>query len=412
MGPHVLVIGDLRPAHRKLVALGARLSLMIPANRVQIKDMAFYDRQLILPPNADEAEWTALAAALHGVDPIAAIGGFQELLQDKAAIIAAALGLPFHPLEVIQATRQKDVMRRMLQAAGVDRIANRRVASAAEIASFAADYGYPLILKPVDGQASRGVSLLRSAADADAALDWGQPEAQPTQMLVEPFLEGDEFSVEALSEGGVHHMICITRKYKESEHFIELGHCLPAAVAPETAARIYRTVSAALTALGLRFGPSHTEVIVCGDQVHIVETHARPAGDHIFELIEAVSGIDLIELWARQTLGESVAERLPALPLPLDSFAAIWYAPPVSDGIVAQIQGEDIARALPGVLKVKAIVAPGARISSLHGSSSRPAYAIATGAAPDEALARAQAAIQRLAIELIEEQAAAHAPIG
>jgi biotin carboxylase len=406
MGPHVLVIGDLRPAHRKLVALGARLTLMIPANRVQTKDMAFYERQLILPPNADEAEWIALATALHHIDPIAAIGGFQELLQDKAALIAAALGLPFHALEVIQATRQKDMMRRMLQAAGVDRTANRRVSSAAQIAGFAADYGYPLILKPVDGQASRSVSLLRSAADADAALSWSQGDSQPMQMLVEPFLEGDEFSVEALSEGGAHYMICITRKYKESEHFIELGHCLPAALAPETAARIYRTVSDALTALGLLSGPSHTEVIVCGEQVHIVETHARPAGDHIFELIEAVSGIDLIELWVRQALGESVVDRLPTLPLPLDSCAAIWYAPPVSDGIVANIQGEDVARALPGVLKVKAIAAPGARMSGLHGSSSRPAYAIATAAAPDQALARAQAAIRQLTIELIEEQAA------
>jgi biotin carboxylase len=401
MAPHVLAIGDLRPAHRQLVALGARLTLLIPANRLQIKDLGLYQRIIVVPATAPVEEWVAFAKALHAIDPVDAIGGFQELLQDTAAIVATALGLPFHPLEVIQATRQKDLMRRTLQDAGVDPTPNARVCDAGEVARFATAHGYPLILKPVDGSASRGVSIIRTTEEIEPAITWCQAGTQATPMLVEPFLAGEEFSVETLSEEGVHRIICITRKYKEAAHFIELGHCLPAIVDAATGARIYRVVDQALTALGLRFGPAHTEIMVCAHQVFVVETQARLAGDHIFDLIRAAYDIDLIDLWARQTLGERVLERLPT-PLVAPLFAAIWYAAPHNRGVIVRFEGEEAARALPDVLKVKTIIEPGMALSALQGSSTRPAYAIATGISPEAAVDRAQAAIGQLRVVIAE----------
>ena len=58
---------------------------------------------------------------------------------------------------------------------------------------------------------------------------------------------------------------------------------------------------------------SHTEVIVTAEGPRIVGTHVRLGGDSIPELIQLVSGVDLEELWIRQTLGESVFDPPPYL---------------------------------------------------------------------------------------------------
>jgi hypothetical protein len=64
--------------------------------------------------------------------------------------------------------------------------------------------------------------------------------------------------------------------------------------------------------------------------------------------------------------------------------------------VLERIEGEDRARAMPGVVEVELLQGPGASLSGLHDSWSRAACAIATGQSPDEAVARAQDATKQL----------------
>ncbi len=64
-----------------------------------------------------------------------------------------------------------------------------------------------------------------------------------------------------------------------------------------------------LDAVGLADGPSHTEVKLGEDgRVTVVETHNRPGGDGIADLVQLTTGVD----WRRAALGWAVGERLPA----------------------------------------------------------------------------------------------------
>ena len=51
---------------------------------------------------AEGCEWLGAACSIHRAEAVDAIGGFNEPTQDRAAVIAAALGLPFHPAAVIR----------------------------------------------------------------------------------------------------------------------------------------------------------------------------------------------------------------------------------------------------------------------------------------------------------------------
>lgn len=398
MSPHVLIVGALPSAHRKFKELGGQLSLFIPMDRLSlIPTFDIYERMHGFAPTASIEEWIEQARLLHEIDPVEVIAGFHESTEEHAAAIAAALDLPFHSRETVARTHNKALMRETLRRAGVDPTGSRCVSSAAEIEAFAAEYGYPLILKPVDGRGSTGVSTIRRPEELAPAIEWFRQWAPTADMYVEQFLHGVEVSVESFSEQGRHHIVCITQKYKETTHFVEIGHCLPAETDAATTEAIHELVTRMLTALGVQYGPSHTEVMITPDGPRVVETHTRMSGGYLTELIESVSGVNLLDLWVRQVLGEQVGSRLPVTLQPSGNrFAATWYMTPEAIGTIERVDGLDQAKAIDGIMQVGVLQGPGTTITGAHDSFSRAAYATATGSSHGEAVTRAQEATQQL----------------
>ena len=288
-----------------------------------------YDRIVGIPTSASPDEWIAQALLVQERDPIDALGGFNEVTQPLAALVGAALSLPFHSGEVIQRQREKHEMRRVLRAAGLDDSPARLVATQEDLQSFAAEHGFPIVLKPADGRGSLGVSIARGDADIPKAMAWFGQWASEHRMLAEKMLQGEEWSVEAFSERGQHRVVCVTQKFKDPHTSVETGHCLPAPLPEPTRAAIQQFVARVLTAIGIDNGPSHTEVFVTPDGPRIVETHARLAGDSVVELIRLASGVDLDELWIRQVAGESVLHQVPTS---LGRWASIAFATPQAVG--------------------------------------------------------------------------------
>jgi biotin carboxylase len=387
---HFLLIGTGREIYPKIKAMGHRLSLICPMpNLKRLSNHDLYDRVVGMPASATPEEWAEQACLIHRHDPIDALGGFNELTQHLAAAVAGRLGLPYHTPDVICRTRHKAEMRRVLRAAGVDDTPAGLVAGAQEIGAFAAEHGFPIVLKPVDGRGSLGVSIVRSGEDIPAALEWFGQWAADHQMLAEKFLHGQEYSVEAFSERGRHRVVCITQKFTDSKTRVETGHCLPAPLTEAVWAEIACLVTRALAAIGLENGPSHTEVIVTPDGPRIVESHARLGGDQIVDLIQLTTGVDLDSLWIRQVAGESILDEVPTT---FTSWAAIAYATPQAVGRLEQVLGREQAEASPGVVRVQLVQDPGSELCGLSDSFSRGAYAIAVGDSSEAATARARQA--------------------
>lgn len=397
--PHVLVVGGMRFQHRHLHRIGARLTLLTKAGKLDDLEGDLYSRVLGVQDDAPLDEWQALAETIHRLDSFTACGCFHEIYQEKAARLAQHLGLPALSPAAIERTRQKDKMRHALRAAGLDSTPSLVSADPEALAAFATDHGLPLILKPLDGWGSIGVSKIEQLSDIPAALAWMAQSGWQGAVLVERFHEGVEVSVESFSEGGQHALICITQKFKTSHHFIEIGHCLPAVMDEAAVSAIIALIPRMLDCLGVTDGPAHTEVILSRDGPFVIETHARLGGDMIPDLIETVSGVNIGELWARQVAGESVLARVPLLRQP-EQFAAIWYVSPHGTGTLVSVAGEEEARAAPGVRQVALTVKVGQQVGEAHDSFSRAAYVIATGASPEEATQRAQHATSLLSFTL------------
>jgi biotin carboxylase len=284
-------------------------------------------------------------------------------------------------------------MRELLREKGVDSTSARLVKNAEDIANFGKLYGYPIVLKPVDGRGSLGVSIIRTVEDIALAINRFEKWSCDKQMLVEQFLNGDEYSVETFSEQGQHRVVCITQKFKDPMTCIETGHCLPAPLPKHISDEIQQFVIRMLTVIGIENGPAHTEIIVTSDGRHIVETHARLAGDNIVELIQLTTGVDLDDAWIRQSAGEKVLDKIPTT---FEKHASISFVTPNAVGTLERLEGVTEALSQPGVVSAQLVQAIGAHLEGAHDSNTRGAYAIAIGNNAEEATKRARDAASRL----------------
>ncbi|MEO6501345.1 MAG: ATP-grasp domain-containing protein [Jatrophihabitantaceae bacterium] len=435
MSEHVLIFGNgyyipdrLRTWARNGGHSVSSSVICDPEQMVKIDEPEKLARIVVLPADATIDEWVAFARLVHELQPVTRIGSFSDQGQVAAAAAGQALGLPAHSTETVRLVHDKYAMRQRLAEAGVESTASATVGDVAELRDFAAAHGYPCVVKPASGMASAGVSVIFEPAEAEAAFARAQgisreqgtmpalmtlPITLPTQaadssakatdtpiqVIVEKFLAGVQYSVECFSEQGEHQLVTITGKYSDPVSLVELGHVMPAPLDPDQQEVIGAHVCRALDALGVEFGPTHTEIVLTESGPRLIETHLRFGGDSIWDLVTDATGVDLVKNQWRQMIGEKV---LPGIretlrdPDRAPRCEAIWFAVAPPSGVLVEIAGVDGPH--PDGVTVKWPLPAGTELHGLQSSHSRLAQARAHADTAAEALALAQQAIERLEV--------------
>ena len=141
------------------------------------------------------------------------------------ARVAKELNLPFYSVETAQWSTDKYQMKQRFIAGGVPCAKGRLVNSAQETADFV----YPVIVKPRDNSGSRGVKLCRTQEELQSCIDEALEYSHLDSVLVEEFIEGQEYSIESLHYNGKTEVIQFTeKKTTEFPYNVELGHKEPA----------------------------------------------------------------------------------------------------------------------------------------------------------------------------------------
>ena len=358
-------------------------------------------RVLALPADAGPEEWVAMARTLHAFYPVSRIALFGEQDIDRAAAVGEALGISIHSRDTVRWVQDKCAMRQRLRDIKFEDTPAAIVNDRSMLRSFAAEHGLPLIVKPNGGTASVGISVATTEADLDASFARASAEHEGFRLrgvLVERFFEGPQFSVEGFSENGEHVFVAITRKYSDPVTLVELGHVMPAPLDDTDRREIEQYTADILDALGIRFGPSHTEFVLTAEGPRIIETHVR-VGD-MYSLVPGATGIDLVEMQIRQTLGERVLpeiRRIQRERSQQNCYGALWYANSDLQGELVKIVG--ISNPDPeSNVTVRPLVEPGIQLSGLRSNYSRLAEARAFSQDPELALTLAQEAIKKLRV--------------
>jgi argininosuccinate lyase len=395
---HVLVVGGVMSTHALAHELGAALTLVEYPPGHPILGESRYRR--VVRVADDEPDLDLVAARV-----VTALGAerFDVMLclHDDAvrlgARVAALLGLQFAAPVTADRTVSKHAMRTAL--GELNTVPFRLCARPGQIEDAAAALGTPVVVKPDAGRASRGVALLDTAEEVTAYAEQLRADGfLPEPMVVERRVSGQEFSVEGLSRAGRHEWLGLTRKVTAGA--IEIGHVQPGLPADDPRyASIVGCVGNVLDRLGVHDGLTHTEVIVDADgAVHLVETHLRGGGDHILDLCGLRTGVDPTARFVRELLGCHLDDLPRSAPVPA---AASRFLLPTRTGTVRAVEGLDQARRSPGVQFVVPLVGAGVHVDATVASNyGRAAAVVAVGDTAEEAMSRAEAALDHLTIRL------------
>ncbi|RKS68237.1 biotin carboxylase [Actinomadura pelletieri DSM 43383] len=282
-----------------------------------------------------------------------------------ADVLAAKLGLPGNDPATASARRNKTAMRRLAVSGGVPVPDFLVVTDLSEVPDAATEIGYPLILKPATGASARDVRLVPTVGDlpdaiaASASRDlFGAPIQE---WLVERYVRGREFAVNAFSLNGRHEVIDIWeyRQPWDADYdqpywdLIQLPHADPAwGPAADLAVRV-------LEVFGMRNGPSHTEV------------KGNASGLFMMEIGGRLPGAKMADHWERHASFQPFEATLDAyLGMPRDRLdprfdAVLGICCLRNDGPAGRlhaVHGLDGLRELRGVDEIQLRYVPGERV--------------------------------------------------
>lgn len=365
---------------------------------------------LLAAATQDEPEAERLIPLLNRPPNVRAVIPAVEYGVVGAAVLADAWGLPGAGTAAARTLRDKISMR---TAAEASRLAQPRwmiANSVRDVEEFRSRFRGRCVLKPANRQASLGVRLLDPDDDAVQAWEHSTHADEPTmraryalpaRFIVEQRLDGQEVSVEALVHGGQVGFTNITAKaVQRGISPVEVGHVVPAALAPTVAAALADDVRELVRVSGFEYGVLHSEwILVENRRPHFIECAARLPGDSIDTLIDLAYGGHLMQDYLAVLDG-----RGPMTQRPKRGAAAIRFLT-APGGTIREVNGAERAATLPGVQEVMLSAGPGTTVPPLASSWNRLGHVIATGTNPDEAARRAAEAAALITFDVHQETA-------
>lgn len=154
---------------------------------------------------------------------------------------------------------------------------------------------FPLILKPRDNSGSRGIVFCQTSHEAEDGLSEALSFSKKESVLIEEFIGGKEYSVEALHFDGQSRVLQITEKITTQHPYnVELGHIQPAELDSVTVKKIENLVNEIAVAMKFQNCASHTELKINDKGIFIIETSPRMGGDFITSrLVPLSTGIEM-----------------------------------------------------------------------------------------------------------------------
>lgn len=295
---------------------------------------------------------TCAVVEKYGIDAIVTAATDKPLVM--MARIAEKYGFPFYSVETAQWSTDKFQMKQrfelgdvphargvLLRASDISHlpfavsnqkepIANGQqpTASCQKLIANGQELCLPVIVKPRDNSGSRGVKLCRTKEELEQSMAEALEYSKLDSVLVEEFIEGPEYSIEALHYNAISHSPLATsgneptansqqptakviqfteKKTTEFPYNVELGHIQPANISEENKQKIREIISKIGAALHFENCPSHTELKINDRGIFVIETSPRLGGDYITSTLTPLStGVNMEDELLKVALGEQI----------------------------------------------------------------------------------------------------------
>jgi biotin carboxylase len=275
----------------------------------------------------------------------------------SVAWVAERLGLPGIPYATAMRATDKCLMRQAFAAAGVPSpVFVCWPGTGDPAAALPPDMKFPFVVKPVDNMGARGVKRVENAEELVEACRTALPLSRSLRVIIEQFMEGPEFSLDAIVYRG-NITVCgvADRLIRFPPSFVEMGHTMPTGFDREAVQAVESIFRAGIKAIGIDNGAAKGDVKLTPAGPMVGEIAARLSGGYMSGwTYPLASGIEVTEAALNVAVGQPPGRLTPSRSRVCAERALISIP-----GIVEEVAGEDVVRAAEGVAELFLRIAPG-----------------------------------------------------
>jgi biotin carboxylase len=218
-----------------------------------------------------------------------------EVAVVPVAYVAEKLGLPGLTVETARKATNKYLMRTTLKKHNVPCPDFYPADSLKDLKKAENLLQYPLMVKPSEGYASKGIVKVKNSKELKNAFYKARDISSGKPVIVEEFIRGPEVGGESFTVDSLTKMIYITnKKVTRGSLYIPLGHSLPSILQLKVQNKIKNVIKKGILALGVNNGPVNFDVIVSEKGPLLIEMGARLGGNCLPVIVTLHSGIDTV----------------------------------------------------------------------------------------------------------------------
>ena len=313
----------------------------------------------------------------------------------SAAVAWAAekAGLPGIPYQSALKASDKFLMRTAFAEAGVPSPRFAGIENPDQWREAFEKAGLPAVVKPVDNMGSRGIRRVDTLEDARSAVEAAFVCSASGRVIVEEYIEGPEFSLDALIYRGEFSLCGIAdRHIRFAPYFIEVGHTMPSNFPEGDRQRIIDTFRNAAFALGIDNGAAKGDIKLGRSGPVVGEVAARLSGGYMSGWTYPLSsGVEVTAGALRIAVGEPPGDLAPVQQKTCAERA--FYSIP---GIIDSIDGFSDSMGSAAFL----LTSPGSRVEFPRNNVEKCGNIICAAETREDACSRAEDLCRRVILRL------------
>lgn len=264
--------------------------------------LGFADHQILVESIKDFKEVYFAAVEFNKKLPISGIIACLDYLLPVVGSINESLSLKGHSFKSASICASKQMQREILKNNLQEATPRFTTIPTHADSKYISDvisksFTYPVILKPSDSSASRGVVRIDKADEIPKALDYACKAKMKQDLMLEEFIEGREVSFETFTFNGVTELIAITEKRISGENkFLEHGRSIPATLKDDEIQHVIKIINDFVKLVNVDNIVLHTEIKIDGNKVKVVEVNGRIAGGSIPDMLLSATGVNIYDV--------------------------------------------------------------------------------------------------------------------
>lgn len=263
----------------------------------------FSDR--FIPISTMDKDAVLSAAKAENIDYILTACGDQPL--STMAYVSTQLNLPTYLTEeeVMYLTNKEYMKQRMIQNSipTAKHICIDKNSKLTEITHL----NYPIVVKPVDSNGSKGVKKVFEENDLDASINEAFSYSISKNIIIEEFKTGEELSVDLYVEGRCAKLLSVTcsKKIKENLNSFTIVQSYYPAPVDYSEKKVVEIAQRIVDVFNLHDTPLLVQMIVSEDEYNVIEFSARMGGGSKYKLIEILSGVNIMKVYVEMVSGKN-----------------------------------------------------------------------------------------------------------